>query len=129
MPRTVALGFLYRLQQLHRALGPDRPLSQQAAHKVRGAVAEAELGKQIGHDVVVVSGIEGDLGAAPAMRHRAQHFHGLVTVEGRNLDRDDRLDLNEPLPELGVQRPSPHGRLQIEADDGNGFPRRCGNAQ
>ena len=55
------------------------------------------------------------------MRDGAQHFHGLVTIKRSHLDGDDRLNLNEALPEFGVERASTHGGLQIKADQGNGL--------
>ncbi len=108
-----------RLEQFDGATRPYCPLSQQAADKVRGTCSEAKLGQKIGDNVVVVAGVKSDFGAALAVRNRAQHLHGLIPVERRHLDGDNRLDLDKAFPELGVEWPSANGRLQIETYDGN----------
>ena len=62
-------------------------------------VAEAEFRKQVGDDVVVVAGIEGDVVAA-RFENGADYVKRPIAVKGSDLYRDDALDVTEALPEI-----------------------------
>ena len=74
------------------SLRPDRPLAEEAARRsdTRAPAAEVEIGQEVGHDRVVVPGVEGDLARATALGQGPRHVEGRVAVEGRHLDRDHR---------------------------------------
>ena len=48
-------------EQLHRAFGPHRPVTEQASDDPQRFAAEAERRQQIGNNVVVVAGVERDV--------------------------------------------------------------------
>ena len=70
---------------------------------------------EVHHDIVIVSGIEGDV-LPSRLGHRAQHIQGVVAVEGRELDGDHLGKLHEAAPEPIGQLPAADGRLQVEAE-------------
>ena len=54
-------GIAALLQKLHGALGPNRPVAEEAADDAALFSGEAVGGKKVGDDVVVVAGVEGDV--------------------------------------------------------------------
>jgi hypothetical protein len=114
-------GELAGLKDLDGLLGPDAPVSEEAtddaAFDVTVADLEAEGGDEVGDDVVVVAGVEGDVVAA-GLGDGADDVEGLVAVEGGHLDGDDVLDLGEAAPEGVGEGAAADGGLEVEADDG-----------
>ena len=84
-----------------------------------GRFGHAEFRQQVGHDVVVVAGVERNLAAASRFRHAAHDVERLVAIERRDLDGDDVGNPGELCPEGARQHASAHGRLQIKAEEGN----------
>jgi hypothetical protein len=119
--RRTVLCILHGLEEFNGAPSPYGPLSQQAANKVSGTLTKAKLCEKVSDDIVVISGIEGDFRAASAVCNRAEHFHGLIPVERRDLYGNDRLDFDEAFPEVSVERATADGRLQIKAHEGDGL--------
>ena len=110
--------------KLHRLLCPDGPMSEQAAHDSALHEVPADLKakrcQQIHDNVVVVSGVEGDL--LPArLSHRPDDIQSLIAIERRNFNGDDVLNFGKSPPEYVVQNSSTRGRLQIKADQRDNF--------
>src|SRR5450432_1318857 len=104
------------LQHLHGAVRPHCPLAQQPAGNARRARTVTEWrkgGEQIEHDLIIVSGVERDVGA-PGVRHRSHDLERLVAIERRDLDRDHLRNLREVAPEFVAKHAAADGGLQIE---------------
>jgi hypothetical protein len=112
---ALALG-----EEFDGAAGPNGPLAQEAAddaaldHAVVGF--EAKGGEEIGDDVVIVAGVEGNIIAA-GFGDGADYVDGLIAIEGSNFYRENIFDLGESPPEFIGQEASADGRLQVKADD------------
>ena len=90
-------------------------MAEQAAAETDGAGGEAEFGEQIGDDVVVVAGVERDLGGASALGNGAGNVDGLVAVERRDLDRAHGGDFAEGAPEFVREQPAADRGLKVES--------------
>ena len=137
LDRAARLGARQRglaaLEQLDRALRPDRPVAEQAAakaHRHRRAVAHRrERRDQVEDDVVVVAGVERDALLGARRDHAADDVERAVAVERRDLDRDDVVDRGEAGPERGAEVEPADRRLQVEADQRHLARRRRRNAR
>src|SRR4051812_45929083 len=109
-PRRAPAGGM----ELYCTPRPHGPLAQQsAADAQRAPSAKPERRDQVADNVVVIAGVQRDLTGATRLGDGTHDVHGTVPVEGRDLDRDDVLDLREPAPEIAVQRAAAHRRLEI----------------
>ena len=99
-------------RRVHTAHWPSRPPAKPTRCGLRPGSRQ-----QVGHDRVVVAGVERHIAGPAALRQRAHHVERLVAVEGRDLDGHDVLDLQEAPPELGVQDPPAHRGLEVEAEE------------
>ena len=115
LPLTTPLRDL--VEELCGALRADRPLAEQAAGERGPLAVEAVVGDEVEHDRVVVAGVEDDVVGAACLGDGAHDVDRAVSVEGRDLDRDDVRDLRELPPERVLERTSAGGGLEVEAED------------
>src|SRR5271168_5410401 len=94
-------------------------MAQQSTHHAGLARAEIELGEQVINNVVVVAGVEGDIGGASGLHHRAHNVQRLIAIEWRDFNGNDIVNLREFAPEAVWQGPSAYARLQVETDNRN----------
>ena len=110
--------------QLDRPVRPDRPMAEQAAHDAAldpfSIHGETERREEVQHDVVVVASIKGYVVAA-GFRNCANHIEGLVTIERRDFDGDNLLNLSKASPEGMRQHAPAHRGLQVEAEEREHF--------
>lgn len=104
------------LQQFDRALRPHGPMTEQTADNAAFFACKSIRREEIGHDVVVVAGVERDI-ITSGLDHGANDVDGLVAVERRDLDGDDVFDLREATPERVAQHASADAGLKIKAHD------------
>jgi hypothetical protein len=108
-----------RVEGPHRLARPHRPLAEQPAREAERRTARRggwEVGEQVGHDAVVVAGVERDI-VPPAGGQRSRHLERPVAVEGCDLDGDDRGNLQELAPERMIKDAPAHRRLEVEAEE------------
>lgn len=124
------LVLLQLREELHHFFRPDRPVSQKPAYKPQGNFGprhvEAVRGQQIGYDIVIVAGIQGDLVPAGRKRNAADQVDALIAVKAGAFHGSDIGDIRRRAPIVKGQPPSAAGRLQIEANDrhnGRNVPR------
>src|SRR4029078_5075866 len=77
---------------------------------------EVVLSNQIANDVVVVTGVEGDVVAA-AFGSGADDDRRAVTVERGDFDRASVFDLAKAAPELYWHVDAADGRLEVETEE------------
>ena len=111
-PRAAAL------QQRDGGARIDRPMPEEPADEPQRLPVDVERRRKIGDDGIIVAGVEAHV-IAPRQRHGADHVERLIAVEGGDLDRHHRGDLEKPAPESMRQHPPPDRRLEIEADQWN----------
>ena len=104
------------LQDLDGRPRPHRPVAEQAADEAQLAGLGAERHREVEHDVVVVTGVEGDPFLRACSGHAVDDVEGAVAVERGDLDPDHVLDRREAPPERAREDDAPDGRLQVEAD-------------
>jgi len=100
------------------SVGPDAPLAEEAAVDVARASGEGERGEEVGEDVVVVAGVEGNVVAAGS-EDGADDVECAVAVEGGDFDGDKLRDVGERAPERVTENAAADGGLQIETDEWN----------
>jgi len=100
------------------SVGPDAPLAEEAAVDVARASGEGERGEEVGEDVVVVAGVEGNVVAAGS-EDGADDVECAVAVERGNFDGDKFRDVGERAPERITENAAANGGLQIESDEWN----------
>ena len=105
--------------QLRRSLGPDCPLAQQSAREAQHVVAHAESRQQIGNNIIVVAGVEGDFAGPPALRHATNSVQRLIPIERRHFNGADAFNPAKLAPEGKWQFAAPHRGLQVEAEQRN----------
>src|SRR5215467_4394200 len=88
------------IQKRYSAARPNRPVSKQAADDPRSFAPKIEFGQKVYNNVVVIPGIERDLATSTALCNGAHHIQCLISIEWRNLDRDNLGNLSELAPEL-----------------------------
>src|SRR5215472_17033393 len=107
------------VEEFHCLASPDSPMTEKAADDAafdEEAVRPENKGsEQIHYDVVVVTGIQGDVAAG--FGDSAYDIEGLVAVERRDFDGDDVFDLRELAPEFVGENAAADGRLQIETNN------------
>ena len=95
-------------------------MAEQATLEAQGHLAVAgahdHRRHQIGHDVIVVAGVEGDALLGMGGGNTEADVQRAVAVERRHLDRHDIVDRGEAGPEFARQLDPAHRRLQVEAD-------------
>ena len=102
----------------NRCLGPDGPMTQQAADDASAVATEIELRQQIDQDVVVVAGIESDIVFAAGIEHGTDHVDGLIAIERSHFDGHDIFNLDKFAPEAIGKNLAAGEWLQIETDNG-----------
>src|SRR5690242_4101700 len=127
----------------NRCLSPHRPMAEQSANDTKPFATQIKFGEEIDEDVVVIACIECDLLCATGLHNRTNHIKCLVSVERRDLDGHNVIDLRELPPEFEGQNTSAYRWLQIKTNDrqhrsyfpcvlqklGNGFMFEVGQAQ
>jgi hypothetical protein len=109
------LGGLEIAEEGGDAFGPDAPLSEESAGHALGM---GPWGEEVADDVIVISGVEGDV-AASAIGDGADGVGGLVAIEGSELDGDESIDfIAQGSPKVVAEEASADGGLEVEADDG-----------
>ncbi len=116
------VGEAAALMKCNRLLSPDGPVAEEAAgdaefNRSARAGGDAEGSQEIGHDGVIVAGVESDV-VAPGLGDGAEDVEGLVAVEGSDLDGDDVVDFDEASPKGIGQRATADAGLEVKADDG-----------
>ena len=116
----VVLAFRKKFDRVSRPAGP---MTQEAPGEPEpdrsGWAFHFVPGKQVLHDGVIISSVQGYRTGPACFRHGADHIQGLVTVEGSDFDRCDIFDGNEASPEGDGQKVSSHGGLQIKSHQGD----------
>ena len=110
-------------EEVYGAFGPDGPVAEEAADDSAddGPAAgefDAVRSEEVQDDVVVVAGVEGDVGPA-GVGDGADDVEGLVAVEGGNLDGQNVGDFGEASPEGVGEDSAADGGLEVEADEGD----------
>ena len=100
------------------SVGPDAPLAEEAAVDVARAPGEGERSEEVGEDVVVVAGVEGNVVAAGS-EDGADDVECAVAVEGGDFDGDKFRDVGERAPERVTENAAADGGLQIETEEWN----------
>ena len=100
-------------------------MPQQTAHDppLDHSVTDREpKGRQkIENDVVIVACIQCDI-VATAIDHRADHIQRLVSIEGRDLDRNQAVEYGQLAPEGSSKKNSTaHRWLQVETEHRQDF--------
>src|SRR5579864_197806 len=98
---------------------PYCPLTQQTAHNSKSLAAKIERRPKIVQDVIVVTGVQRDLGCTARLGHSANHIDGPIAVERCNLDGNHVFDFHELTPEFIRQQSTSHIWLQVKAHDRN----------
>src|SRR4051812_45842764 len=87
----------------------------------RSAADRKSVGRQeIEDDIIIVTGIERNVIAA-RFSHGPHDIQRLITIEWRNLDRHNLVNLGKSTPKTERQNAPAHRRLQIESDQRNDF--------
>ncbi len=100
------------------SVGPDAPLAEEAAVDVARAPGEGERSEEVGEDVVVVAGVEGNVVTAGS-EDGADDVECAVAVEGGDFDGDKFRDVGERAPERVTENAAADGGLQIETEEWN----------
>src|SRR5579862_546847 len=93
------LGIVFRHREMrNRDLCPHGPMPKQSTHNSYPLIVEIKCRKQVSQNVVVISGVQGNLLGTPRMGQCAYHIDGLVAIEWCNLNGNHVLDLKETTP-------------------------------
>src|SRR3974390_1257748 len=79
-------------------------------------VAQIEGQRKVEQNMIVVACVERDAVECAGRKNAAQYVECAVTVERRDLDRNDIVDLGKSAPEICAQDHAANRGLQIEAD-------------
>src|SRR5262245_66215970 len=96
-------------------------MAEEAAANAQDLATEAVGREEVKNDVVIVPGVERDVGFAAGFGHGADNIESLITVEGRNLDGSDVFDLNEATPKIERKDTTADRGLEVEAEDRKDF--------
>src|SRR5687767_1775634 len=99
-------------------------MPEQPADDSQPSLAHRILRKQVNNDCVVVARVQCDLRGAARLGDSADDIEGLVSIEGRDLDRHDVWHFNKPSPKPVREQSTAGGGLKIKAKKRN-LPRDC----
>ncbi|MNU84835.1 hypothetical protein D3C71_745630 [compost metagenome] len=116
------------IEQLYGCPCPYRPVSKKTSCnsflEASSLLLELVGCEQVGHNVIIVSGIQHNFIFSAGHADCPNHIQGLISVEGSHLDGFNAWNLRKLSPERITERLPAHSGLQIESKHRNNVRNR-----